>query len=78
MFIEPVVGCTVDVIEEEVESNTPIGCRLVLNGKETDIVVWFADYNTWLEKKFDKLQDDYHKLMRMLPNPEYDDNKQSA
>ena len=78
MFIEPVAGCTIDVINEEVESNIPIGHRLVLNGKETDIVVWFVDYDKWLESKYDKLQDDYHKLMRMLPNPEPDDNKQSA
>ena len=78
MFIEPVAGATVDVIDEDIEPDTPIGHRLVLNNKETDIVVWFADYDAWLEKKYDRLQDDYHKLMRLLPTPELDDDKQSA
>ena len=79
MFIEPVAGATVNLEEEYAESDCPcVGRRLVLNNKVTDIVVWFADYDKWLEKKFDKLQVDYHKLMRMLPNPEPDDNKQSA
>ena len=79
MFIEPVAGATVDLEEEYAESDCPcIGRRLVLNNKVTDIVVWFADYDSWLERKYDNLQNDYNKLMRMLPTPEYDDNKQSA
>ena len=78
MFIEPVAGATVDLIDEDIEPDTPIGYRLVLNGKETDIVVWFADYDAWLEKKYDKLQNDYHKLMRMLPTPEPELDNQIA
>ena len=79
MFIEPVAGVTVDVIDEDIAPDTPIGHRLVLNGKETDIVVWFADYDAWLEKKYDNLQNDYNKLMRMLPTPEPElDNQISA
>ena len=78
-FIQPVPGAEVKTIEEYANSDCPgIGRRLVINDKETDIVVWYADYDAWLEEKFDKLQEDYHKLMRMLPTPELDDNKQSS
>lgn len=51
MFIEPVAGAIIDVQEEYIDACTPIGYRLVLNGKETDIVVGFADYSKWIEKK---------------------------
>ena len=67
--IQPVEGAMVRHIEE-FEGDVPIGYRFVINDRETDIVVWFADYDTWLEKKYDRLQNDYHKLMRMLPKPE--------
>lgn len=49
-FIEPVSGTEVETIEEEVNC-IPIGYRLILNGKESDIVVWYADYGKWLEQK---------------------------
>ena len=48
-------GADVKVIEEYANSDCPcVGRRLVINGKETDIVVWFADYDAWLEKKYDE------------------------
>lgn len=75
--IQPVEGAMVRHIEE-FEGDVPIGYRLVINDRETDIVVWYADLNEWLIEKLDKLQDEYYKLMRMLPNPEPDDDKQSA
>lgn len=75
--IQPVEGAMVRYIEE-FEGEVPIGYRLVINDRETDIVIWYADLNEWLKEKLEKLQNDYHKLMRMLPTPEYDDNKQSA
>jgi hypothetical protein len=56
MYIEPVAGTVISLEEEEVESCTPIGYRLVLNGKETDIVVWYADLNSWLIKKYEELK----------------------
>lgn len=57
MFIEPVANTTVDVIEEYADTDCPcVGRRLVLNGKETDIVVWFADYDSWLEKKLENAE----------------------
>ena len=63
MFIEPVAGATVDLIDEDIEPDTPIGHRSVLNGKETDVVVWYADLNEWLVKKYEetnaKLQEAY-------------------
>ena len=82
MFIEPVAGAIVDVIDEDIEPDTPIGHRLVLNGKETDIVVWFADYDAWLEKKYEetnaKLQEAYSIIERCgydrsnYKTPDYD------
>lgn len=56
MFIEPIAGVTVDIDEEYADATTPVGYRLVLNGKETDIVVWYADYYRWIEKKYDELK----------------------
>ena len=57
MFIEPVANTIVDTIEEYANTDCPcIGRRLVLNNRETDIVVWFADYDAWLEKKYDELK----------------------
>ena len=69
--IRPVEGAVVRYIEE-FEGEVPIGHRLVINDRETDIVVWYADLNEWLKEKLEKLQNDYHKLMRMLPTPELD------
>lgn len=56
MFIEPIAGATVDIDEEYADATTPVGYRLVLNGKETDVVVWYADYYRWIEKKYDELK----------------------
>lgn len=56
MFIEPIAGATVDVNEEYADAVTPVGHRLILNGKETEIVVWYADYYKWIEKKYDELK----------------------
>lgn len=56
MYIEPVAGAVISLEEEEVEPCTPIGYRLVLNEKETDIVVWYADLNSWLIKKYEELK----------------------
>ena len=56
MFIEPVANTIVSLDEEYADSDTPIGYRLVLNGKETDIVVWYADLNSWLIKKYEELK----------------------
>lgn len=52
LFIEPIAGTTIDVEEEFTADDIPIGYRLILNGKDVDIVVWYADYGRWLEKKF--------------------------
>lgn len=41
-------------IEEEATPCMPIGDRLVIDGKESDIVVWFSDYSKWLEDKLDE------------------------
>lgn len=51
MYIEPVENSVVRLDEEFADTSTPIGYRLVINEKETDIVVWYADLNEWLVKK---------------------------
>ena len=56
MYIEPVANTTVSLDEEYADTDTPIGYRLVLNEKETDIVVWYADLNNWLIKKYEELK----------------------
>jgi hypothetical protein len=56
MYIEPVANTIVSLDEEYADAATPIGYRLVLNGKETDIVVWYADLNSWLIKKYEELK----------------------
>ena len=55
MDIEPIAGAIVDIDEEYATADMPIGYRLVLNGKETDIVVWYSDYSNWLERKYENL-----------------------
>lgn len=56
MYIEPVANTIVSLDEEYADATTPIGYRLILNGKETDIVVWYADLNNWLIKKYEELK----------------------
>lgn len=57
MYIQPVENAIVTYEEEYADCDTPIGYRLRINGKDVDIVVWYADYGGWIEKKFDKLRD---------------------
>ena len=55
MFIEPIAGITIDLKIEYFDAATiPMGCRLVLNGKETNIVVKYIDYYRWFDKKYNK------------------------
>ena len=42
--------------DEEVEPYMLVGERLVIDGIESDIVLWHADYRMWLEKKFEELK----------------------
>ena len=43
-------------IDEEVEPYMLVGERIVIDSSESDIVVWYADYCTWLERKFEELK----------------------
>lgn len=43
-------------IDEESESYTIIGKRLVIDNVVSDIVIWYADYCMWLEKKYEELK----------------------
>lgn len=51
MYIRPVDKAVVRLDEEFADTATPIGYRLIINEKETDIVVWYADLNEWFVKK---------------------------
>lgn len=55
LFIEP-VGVTSVGLEEEYEGEVPIGYRLILNNKDVDIVVWYADLNKWFINKYEELK----------------------
>lgn len=55
LFIELVEGTIFETEEEFVSDNVPIGERLILNNKDVDIVVWYVDYDRWLEKKYEEL-----------------------
>ena len=55
MFITPVEGTIFETEEEYAADNIPIGERIILNNKDIDIVVWYADYDKWLEKKYVEL-----------------------
>ena len=51
MYIRPVDKAVVRLAEEWADSEHIIGYKLIINEKETDIVVWYADLNEWLVKK---------------------------
>ena len=55
MYIRPVDKAVVRLDEEWADSEHTIGYRLIINDKETDIVVWYADLNEWLVKKYEDL-----------------------
>lgn len=68
LFIEPVAGSTIDLEEEYADADTPIGYRLIINGKDVDIVVWYADYSNWLEKKYVNLRTDMLEAPKTEPS----------
>lgn len=68
MFIEPVAGSTIDLEEEFADTTTPIGYRLIINGKDVDIVVWHADYSNWLEKQYVNLRADLLAVSKAEPS----------
>ena len=68
LFIEPVAGSTIDLEEEFADADTPIGYRLIINGKDVDIVIWHADYSNWLEKKYVNLRTDMLEAPRTEPS----------
>jgi hypothetical protein len=45
-----------ETIDEETEPCVVVGKRLVIDGVESDIVVWHADYCIWLEKKYEEFK----------------------
>ena len=42
-----------ETVDEETEPCVVVGKRLVIDDVESDIVVWYADYCIWLEKKYE-------------------------
>ena len=68
LFIEPVAGSTIDLEEEFADADTPIGYRLIINGKDVDIVIWHADYSKWLENKYINLRTDMLEAPKTEPS----------
>ena len=68
LFIEPVAGSTIDLEEEYADADTPIGYRLIINGKDVDIVVWYADYSKWLERQYINLRTDMLEAPKTEPS----------
>lgn len=56
LYLKIVEGTTIEYEEEFASDNIPIGYRLILNGKDINLVVWYADYNKWLEEKYESLK----------------------
>lgn len=54
MYITPVEYASVAVDAEWSDSECEIGYRLIINDKDTDIVVWYGDLFHWLIKKHEK------------------------
>ena len=54
--IEPVNGSKVELKEDFADYDLPVGNRLIVNDKDVEIVVWYADYAKWLENKYEQLK----------------------
>lgn len=57
MYIQIVEDAVVTYEEEYADCDTVIGYRLIINGKDVNIVVWYADYVRWIENKYICLKD---------------------
>lgn len=56
LHIMPVPGATISFEEEyEIADGPPIGYRILFNGKDINLVVYYADYVNWLDKKYEDL-----------------------
>ena len=78
-FITFVPDANIEYKEEFADDCIPVGYRIIVNGKDIEIVVWYADYFKWLEKKFevntDKLCDWAEHNVWHKPNiKDYKDN----
>lgn len=49
--IKPLGEVTLET--EYVDCDTPIGYRILIDKKDVDIVIWWADYALFLEKKLE-------------------------
>ena len=55
-LVEKMKNGELKTTNEEVEPYILVGERLVIDGIESDIVLWHADYFMWLERKFEELK----------------------
>ena len=56
-FITFMPNVNIEYKEEFADNYMPIGYRLIVNGKDIDVVVWYADYIKWIEEKYQILED---------------------
>lgn len=78
-FITFVPDANIEYKEEFADDCIPIGYRIIVNGKDIEIVVWYADYFRWLENKFNTNIDKLcnwveHNVWRKPDARDYKDN----
>mgnify|MGYP003298197570 CR=1 FL=1 len=56
LHLMPTPGTELTFEEEyELAGGPPIGYRILFNGKDINLVVCYADYVNWLDKKYEEL-----------------------
>lgn len=51
----PVAMANFEIEEEFANYETPIGVRVIINDKDTGVVVHYNEYSEWLETKYEQL-----------------------
>lgn len=52
----PVTMANFEIEEEFANYETPIGVRVIINDKDTGVVVYYNEYSEWLEAKHEQLK----------------------
>ena len=54
-YLEEKVGIKIlgELTVKSSDEGDDVGVKLIIDGRETGFEVWYADYATWLEEKFE-------------------------
>ena len=54
-YLEEKIGIKIlgELTVKSSDEGDDVGVKLIINGKETGFEVWYVDYTTWLEEKFE-------------------------